>query len=73
MITLISVLGDTLIKMMLPYNERQLFVSPMNKCRFHLLLIYKQKMYLNGKKQMNIRHTERYMQKGNNAMNEVCS
>ena len=38
MITLISVLGDTLINMMLPYNERQLFVSPMNECRFHLLL-----------------------------------
>ena len=73
MITLISVLGDTLIKMMLPYNEKPLFVSPMNKCRFHLLLIYKQKMYLNGKKQMNIKHTERYMQKGNDVMNEVCS
>ena len=38
MITLISVLGDTLIKMMLPYNEKPLFVSPMNECRFHLLL-----------------------------------
>ena len=38
MTTLISVLGDTLIKMMLPYNEKPLFVSPMNECRFHLLL-----------------------------------
>ena len=38
MITLISVLGDTLIKMMLPCNEKPLFVSPMNECRFHLLL-----------------------------------
>ena len=37
-ITLISVLGDTLIKMMLPYNEKPLFVSTMNECRFHLLL-----------------------------------
>ena len=38
MITLISVLGDTLIKMMLPYNEKPLIVSPMKECRFHLLL-----------------------------------
>ena len=38
MITLISVLGDTLIKMMLPCNEKPLFVSPMNERRFHLLL-----------------------------------
>ena len=38
MITLISVLGDTLIKMMLPCNERPLILSPMNECRFHLLL-----------------------------------
>ena len=43
MITLISVLGDTLIKMMLPYNEKPLIVSPMKECRFHLLLYLQRK------------------------------